>query len=854
IRGFRIELGEIEAQLLAQPGVREAVVVAQQQAAGGARLVAYVSGTQAVDVAELKRRLLQALPEHMVPGVIVVLEALPLNANGKVDRKALPVPERAGADAYEAPADDIERALAGIWAEVLGVERVGRGDNFFELGGHSLLAIQLLEQVRRLGWSAEVRTLFRKPRLADFALAVAEARDSVRLEVDVPANGIPEDCTALSPEMITLVKLDAAQVARLEAAVPGGAANIQDVYPLAPLQEGILFHHLLQSQGDAYITPCLLSFDTEARLVRFVESFNQVIARHDILRTAVHWEQLEEPVQVVQRHAELRLQWLHEIEDEGAAHGSVAERLDARVDPGRYRIDVRQAPMIRAVAAHDAEGARWLLQLPCHHLVMDHTTVELIIDEIALIQQGRHGELPAPMPFRRYVAQARLGVSRAEHDDFFRRMLADVEEPTAPFNMLDVQGDGTGVEEVRLVLPDALSAQLRREAQRQSVGTAALFHLAWALVLARTTGRDDVVFGTVLFGRMQGGEGVERALGMFINTLPLRIRIGGQGVAECLRQTHALLTDLVHHEHASLSQAQKCSGLAGGVPLFSALLNYRYTPKAAPGAEAPSGWDGIEVIGGEERTNYPFSMAVDDQGTGFELAAQVARGIGAQCFCDWMHAALRGLADALAQQPGRRVMSIDLLADGERLRLQALGNNTSRHADAPPVHRLIEQQVRARPDVIALVCGSESLSYAQLNERANRLAHRLIASGVTPESKVGIAVSRDADMVAGVLAVLKSGAAYVPLDPEYPQDRLAYMVEDSGLSLLLTQSHLHDRLPDVPMLALDRLDLSGEPAHDPEVPLHAQHLAYVIYTSGSTGKPKGVMVRHEALSHFIRSM
>ena len=859
IRGFRIELGEIEARLLAQPGVREAVVVAQQ-AAGGARLVAYVSAaaSQAIDAAQLKQQLSRALPEHMVPGVIVVLQALPLNANGKVDRKALPPPERAGTDAYEAPADDTERALAAIWADVLAVERVGRNDNFFELGGHSLLAIQLLEQVRRLGWGAEVRTLFRKPRLADFALAVTEARDFARPEIEVPANGIPEGCTALSPEMLTLVKLDDAQLARIEAAVPGGAVNIQDVYPLAPLQEGILFHHVLQSQGDAYITPCLLSFDSEARLLRFVESFNQVIARHDILRTAVHWEQLEEPVQVVQRRAELRLQWLHEIEGEGDGEGagkcSVAERLDACVDPSRYRIDVRRAPMIRAVAAHDAEGERWLLQLPCHHLVMDHTTVELIIDEIALIQQDRHDELPVPMPFRRYVAQARLGVSRAEHDDFFRRMLADVEEPTAPFNVLDVQGDGTGVEEVRLSLSDALSAQLRREAQRQGVGTAALFHLAWALVLAKTTGRDDVVFGTVLFGRMQGGEGVERALGMFINTLPLRIRIGGQGVAECLRQTHALLTDLVHHEHANLSQAQKCSGLAGGVPLFSALLNYRYTPKAVAGSKAPSGWEGIEVIGGEERTNYPFSMAVDDQGTGFELAAQVVRGIGAQRFCDAMHAALRGLADALAQHPAQRAMSIDVLSAGERLGLQSLGHNTSRHADAKPVHRLIEQQVRARPDAIALVCGAQALTYAQLNERANRLAHRLIASGVTSESKVGIAVSRNADMVAGVLAVLKSGAAYVPLDPEYPQDRLAYMVEDSGLSLLLMQSHLLERLPDVPMLALDRLDLSGEPAHDPEVPLHAEHLAYVIYTSGSTGKPKGVMVRHEALSHFIRSM
>eukprot|EP01035_Chromulina_nebulosa_P010885 gene10885-14585_t len=286
LRGFRIELGESATQLLAQPEVREAVVVAKE-GPGGARLVAYVSLSSDTQPQLLKARISRALPEYMVPASIMVLPALPLNMNGKVDRKQLPDPEPSAEAAHEAPQGAVEEALAAIWHQVLGAEKkIGRHDNFFELGGHSLLAIQLLEQVRRLGWGAEVRTLFRKPRLADFALAVTEARDFARPEIEVPANGIPEGCTALSPEMLTLVKLDDAQLARIEAAVPGGAVNIQDVYPLAPLQEGILFHHVLQSQGDAYITPCLLSFDSEARLLRFVESFNQVIARHDILRTA----------------------------------------------------------------------------------------------------------------------------------------------------------------------------------------------------------------------------------------------------------------------------------------------------------------------------------------------------------------------------------------------------------------------------------------------------------------------------------------------------------------------------------------------------------------------------------------
>ncbi|WP_043819794.1 condensation domain-containing protein, partial [Delftia sp. RIT313] len=399
--------------------------------------------------------------------------------------------------------------------------------------GHSLLALKLLERMRARGLAAQVRSLFLQPRLADFAQALGGEQADARPEVQVPPNGIPEDCTAITPAMLTLVALDAQEIARIVAAVPGGAANIQDIYPLAPLQEGILFHHMLHQQGDAYATPKLLSFDTRERLQGFVDSLNQVIARHDILRTAVLWEGLAEPVQVVWRHAQVQTEWVDVV-----AGADAAAQLHERLDPRVQRIEVRKAPMIRAVAAQDAPQGRWLLQLLTHHLVLDHTTLERIVEEIGLIRQGREHALPRPLPFRRFVAQARLGVSAREHEEFFRAMLGDVDEPTAPFGLLDVQGDGSGVQEARHVLDAGLARAVRLAAQRQGVSAASLFHLAWSLVLGRTTGRDDVVFGTVLFGRMQGGEGVERALGMFINTLPLRVRLGERSVQECLRQTH----------------------------------------------------------------------------------------------------------------------------------------------------------------------------------------------------------------------------------------------------------------------------------------------------------------------------
>ncbi|SEM55533.1 non-ribosomal peptide synthase domain TIGR01720/amino acid adenylation domain-containing protein, partial [Variovorax sp. YR750] len=853
IRGFRIELGEIEGQLLAQPGVREAIVLAKD-APGGARLVAYVSpqaGRQ-LDVSALKSGLGAVLPEYMVPAAWVTMpQGLPLNANGKVDRKALPEPERGGAEAYEAPQGPMEEALAAVWAEVLGVERVGRGDSFFELGGHSLLAIQLLERMRREGWSVEVRTLFQKPRLAEFVQALAPAGGAAEASsvADARESRIPADCEVIEPDMLDLIELKPEHLRVIEAEVPGGAANIQDIYPLAPLQEGILFHHMMQAEGDVYVNSFLLGFDSKARLAGFVDSLNEVVARHDILRTAVLWEGLPEPVQVVYRRAGLQVQWL-----EFGAGDDVAARLGAHVDPAHFRIDVRRAPMLRAIAAHDPANRRWLLQVPSHHLALDHASEEVLVEEIALILRGRRDALPAPVPFRRFVAQARFGASPQEAEKFFTAMLGDVAEPTAPFELLDVRGNGSELAEARLLLDAGTSALLRQQARVAGVSAATLFHLAWALVLAKTTGRDDVVFGTVLFGRMQGGEDAGRALGMFINTLPLRVRLGTRDVAACVRETHAALTGLLHHEHAHLSLAQRCSGLPNGTPLFSTLLNYRHIAHRELDADHEAAWGGIENLGFKETSNYPFAMSVNDRADGFELIAQIDASVGAQRVCDYMHAAVRRVIDALASGSTQPAAGFDLLTAPERDRLAAWGANVESWPGIEPVHRLVERQAVLRPEATALIFGDELLSYAELNARANRLAHRLVAMGVKPETRVGLAVKRSADMVVALLAIAKSGGAYVPLDPTYPADRLAYMVEDSGIALLLTNSEAGQRIEAPRRLALDTLDLGAQPSHDPGVPVHGGNLAYVIYTSGSTGKPKGVAVAHGPLAMHVQSI
>ncbi|HSU17577.1 non-ribosomal peptide synthetase [Longimicrobium sp.] len=849
IRGFRIEPGEVEARLSAHPGVRQAVVVAREDTPGDRRLVAYYVGFEG-DAQALRAHLAAELPEYMVPAAYVRMDELPLTSSGKVDRGALPAP---GGDAFvrrgwEAPVGATETELAEIWAELLGVARVGRWDNFFELGGHSLLAVRLIERMRRRGLHAEVRAIFTTPTLAELATAVgAESHEAA-----VPANLIPAGAEAITPEMLPLVQLTQAEIDRVLAGVEGGAANVQDIYPLAPLQEGMLFHNVMATEGDPYVLPALSAFDTREAVDAHLAALQTVIDRHDILRTSVAWEGVHEPVQVVWRKATLGVE---EVELDPAA-GEVARQLFARFDPRRTRLDVRRAPLMRACVARDEERGRWLLLLLEHHLVGDHTTNEVIAEEVGALLAGRGHELPAPLPFRNFVAQTRLGIERGEHEAYFRALLGNVDEPTAPFGLLDAWGDGSGIADARVALDSGVAARLRERARRLGVSAASVCHVAWTQVLARVSGRADVVSGTVLFGRMQGGEGADRVLGPFINTLPVRARVGAEGAEEAVRSMHRQLAELLRHEHASLALAQRCSRVEAPAPLFTAVFSFRHSgdaPRAAGGAAAEGG----RRIFGQERTNYPVTVYVDDRGEGFGIKVQVPASAGPERVCAMMQRAIEGLVDALENEPGRPLSRIPVLPDDERRRVVEEWNRTDAAYPAGVcVHRLFEAQVARTPDATAVSFDGGSISYAELNARANRLAHELAARGVRPDTRVALCLERGAEMVVAVLAVLKAGGAYVPIDPAYPEERLRYMLEDSAPAALLTQASLAGRFVGlaIPVLAMDA-DAStwaGRSTEDPEVAgLTAEHLAYVIYTSGSTGRPKGVMVRHDGVTNYV---
>ncbi|WP_338925532.1 non-ribosomal peptide synthase/polyketide synthase [Mycetohabitans endofungorum] len=846
IRGFRIEPGEIEARLREHPQVRDAAVLTSGDG-GAKRLIAYVVAECDEQLANtLRAHLLTSLPEYMVPAAFVRLDAFPLTPSGKLDRRALPAPHANAfaRQAYEAPQGEAETALAAIWAELLGLSHIGRHDSFFALGGNSLLAVQMIDRLRRVGLMLSVRALFETPTLSVLAQSLGQHR-----EVVVPPNRITPDTTTLTPEQLPLIELTQADIDRIVTQVPGGIANIQDIYALSPLQDGILFHHLLAADRDPYLLTTQMAFANRQVLDRYLEAVQQVVNRHDILRTAFVWEGLSVPAQVVWRHASPAVTELKLNPDDGP----VIEQLLRRFDPTQYRIDLTQAPLLHFVIAQDGDG-RWLLLELLHHLIGDHATQEIMQNEVQAFLEGRGDALPPARPFRNLVAQARLGMSESEHARFFTEMLADVDEPTLPFGLTDVHRDGTQVTESHRMLPQGLNDRLRTQAKQLGVSLASLCHLAWAQVLARVTGQQQVVFGTVLFGRMQAGDGADSAMGLFINTLPLRVDLNNS-VQDGVRHTHARLATLLEHEHASLGLAQRCSGVPAGTPLFSALLNYVHEGVSPSEIQTTPG---IEFLGAQERDNYPLGLSVADRGHALGLTAQAVQPLDPDRIVGYMQQALESLAAALEHTPNLPVQQLNVLPANERTLLLETWNATQQDYPAHQcIHQLFEAQVEHTPQAPALVVEERTLSYAQLNAQANRLAHQLIELGVKPDARVAICVERSPAMVVGLLAILKAGGAYVPLDPAYPGERLAHILTDAAPDIVLADAVGRAALGEATLASRTVLDPHVLPARADTNPsvlaLTSRHLAYVIYTSGSTGVPKGVMVHHQGVVRLVRN-
>ena len=870
VRGFRIEPGEVEAALTAHPQVAQAVVIAREDVPGDKRLTAYVTTTSAgANTAgtgsvtgggglggALREWAGQRLPEYMVPSAVVVLERLPVTRNGKLDRAALPAPDYgAEAGTGRGPTSVREEVLCAVFAEVLKVPRVGVDDDFFTLGGHSLLAVRLVERLRVRGVRVDVRTLFTAASPARLAAAAGRQPVAVPPRVAVPEGGV------LTAGMLPLAGLDDDQLETVLSGVPGGGAGVVDVYRLSPLQEGLFFHYRLgQGEGsDPYVLRQVLRFDSRARLDGFLAAWQEVIDRHEVLRTSIAWEGLPHPVQVVHRRATLPVTEIA-VDDEAGSGEGLGQRLLVRdLEP----VDLRCAPLADARIAAEPGGAGWLLVWRLHHITQDHTTLEIILGEVAAILEGRGGELPRPLPYRGFVGSALLGMPEAEHEAYFASLLSDVAEPTAPFGILQVRGDGGAVREERTMIDADLAGRVRELARAAGVSPATFFHVLWGRVLAALTGRGDVVFGTVLLGRMQSGAGADRLPGLLLNTLPVRVRIRGIGVAGALRAMQGQLAELVVHEHASLAAAQRASGVRAPAPLFTTLLNYRHN-SLSPQTATPQG---VEHLAGQERTNYPLTVSVEDFGTEFGFSVQAAAPIDPGLVIRLLHAAATRLADALHDDPGLSLGQVEVLDAGERERVLHAWNDTARPLPVATVPELFAAQVARDPGATALVDGDTELTYAQLDVSSGLFARRLAGLGVGPEMLVAVMMDRSADLVVALLGILRAGAAYLPVDPGQPTARTVAMTGSAGVRVVVAGGEyegLARRCVPGAVVVSARAGGggsrpgagagavgSGSGAGAAVSPL-PDHPAYVMFTSGSTGEPKGIVTTHGDVADLVR--
>ncbi len=834
IRGFRIELGEVEAALAVHPGVREAVVLASRDRRGEALLAAYwtAQAEASASAADLREHLRQRLPEAMVPAGFVLLEALPLTPNGKIDRRALsriePEPDSAPGEG-EGPRTPTEEILGRIWEQVLGIERPGRHSSFFELGGHSLLATRVISRVREVfRIDLPLRAAFEEPTLAGLAQRI----ESHRLEEGV--------------ELPPLL-----------------CAPRDQPLPLSFAQERLWFLDQMEPDDPWYNMPIAIRLEGHLDALALQRALSEVARRHETLRTAflilesgpVQAVLPPEPLEV----ARLDLTGLPERERRQAA-------LRVAAEEARRPFSLAAGRLLRSSLLRLGEREHVLL-LTLHHIVADGWSLGVFVQELSALyrtlaqgaQESAAGLPELPVQYADFAVWQREWLTGAVLEDqlsWWRQHLTNapaVLELPADRSRPAVRSTRGG--RAPLTLPPQLVRELERLSLRESATLFMTLFTAFQILLGRLAGREDLVVGTPIAGRARPE--LEELIGLFLNTLALRGDLSGDpAFGEHLARVRE--ASLGAYAHQELPFERLVEELAPErnlthAPVFQVLFVFQNAPPAA--LELPGlTWNLLDSDSGTAK--FDLTLTLQEEGEG--LAGQLGfnRDLFDEATVRRWAGHLGVLLEGIVREPEKRLSERELMSAAERHQVLRAWNDTARGVVEETLHGLFVAQARRTPEAAALRYEGEEMSFGELDRRSNQLARFLRNHGVAPDVLVGLCMERSLELVVGVLGILKAGGGYVPLDPGYPVERLAYMLEDSGAPVLLGQERLQDRMPESGAMRVlvdadwERIKAYGaEPLPELADP---DHLACVLYTSGSTGRPKGVMDSHRCVINQLR--
>jgi amino acid adenylation domain-containing protein len=830
LRGFRIELGEIEAALASHAEVAECAAMVREDAPGDRRLVAYVVARPGSEpgAGDLRSFLADRLPDYMIPSAFVALGAMPLTANGKIDRRRLPAPDSAtsaAGRAYVAPRNAVEEVLAGIWAEVLGAERVGVEDNFFDLGGHSLLATQVVSRVRD---AFKVELMMSSLFEAQTPATLAEVVERARREGDEEA---------------------ASPIAR----VPRGAD-----LPLSFAQRRLWFIDKLEPGASTYNLPYAVRLRGRLDAGALEQSLAEVVRRHESLRTTFSLGS-GEPAQAVAEPVPLPLPQTDLSGLPEAEREAEAQRLAA--EEAQRPFDLEAGPLMRAALLRLAEDDHVLL-LTMHHIVSDGWSMGVVVREVGALysafSEGRESPLAElPIQYADYAAWQREHLSGATLERqlaYWRGQLTGVAALELPTDRPRPAVQTYNGAQRSFALPADLSAALTALNRREGVTLYMTMLAAFQALLYRYSGQEDISVGSPVAGRNRAE--LEGLIGFFVNTLVLRTDLGGNPTfEELLGRVREVALGAYEHQDVPferlVEELQPERELSRN-PLFQVMFEVQNATDDAVSLPGLA----LSPLGVENKTaKFDLTLLVEEGGEGLSAKFEYSTDLFDASTVERMGRHFQTLLAAMIADPSARVADVPLLTADEREQLAAWNDTRQTFPLDKCFTQLFEEQAARTPGAAAAGFEGQTLTYAELNARANKLAHHLRTLGVGPEVPVGVFMPRGLDLLVGMLAIFKAGGVYVPLDPAYPKDRLAYIMADSQVSVLLSLGSVVERLPEYgpPVVRVDddAAAFEGASAENPAPASLPENLAYVIYTSGSTGRPKGAMVEHRGMLNHL---